>query len=51
MDTAAPAADEHLVGNPLAAEIRASALLIGSALGLMGSFALLLLFVTTAYGR
>lgn len=46
MDTSAPTAEPY----PLAAEIRHSALLLGGALGLMGSFALVLLVLTTRVG-
>ena len=48
MDRALPA--DELPKNPLADEIRHSAILIGGALGLMGAFALLLLFLTTRFG-
>jgi hypothetical protein len=46
MDTALPAEEP----NPLTAEIRHSAYLLGGSLGLMGSFALLLLLLTTGLG-
>jgi hypothetical protein len=57
-DTPTPAAlaathNAALAATPtaaLAAEIRHSALLLGGSLGLMGSFALLLLLVTTRLG-
>ncbi len=49
MDTHAPSgpAAEPSAEGLLAAEIRQSALLLGGALGLMGSFAMLLLLLTT----
>jgi hypothetical protein len=62
MDTPAPTADSpplppHTPGyataypaGALAAEIRHSVLLLGGALGLMGSFAALLLLLTTRLG-
>lgn len=46
MDTPASPAEPH----PLAEEIRHSALLLGGALGLMGTFALVLLLLTTRFG-
>ena len=48
MKRATPA--ERVPATPLAEEIRHSALLLGLALGVMGSFALLLLFLTTRFG-
>jgi hypothetical protein len=48
MDTPAPTAEPAT--GALAAEIRHSALLLGGALGLMGSFALLLLLLTARLG-
>ncbi len=48
MDRALPT--DELPTDPLADEIRHSAALLGGALGLMGAFALLLLFLTTRFG-
>lgn len=48
MDRARPA--EESATDPLADEIRHSALLLGGALGLMGLFAVVLLFLTTRLG-
>jgi hypothetical protein len=48
MDTPAPTVEP--APGTLAAEIRHSALLLGGALGLMGSFALLLLLLTARLG-
>lgn len=45
-----PAARRHGQDSALAAEIRHSAYLIGGALGFIGSFAMLLLFLTTRFG-
>jgi hypothetical protein len=57
MDTPAPTADSPSPGyapahpaGALAAEIRHSVLLLGGALGLMGSFAALLLLLTARLG-
>ena len=55
MDTSLPSAGDPASRQlaphgALAAEIRHSAYLIGGALGLMGSFAALLLFLTTRFG-
>ena len=49
MDTPAPAPHEASVAL-LAAEIRHSALLLGGALGLMGTFAVALLLLTARLG-
>lgn len=48
MDRAQPV--EESVVDPLADEIRHSALLLGGALGLMGLLAVVLLLVTTRFG-
>jgi len=48
MDT--PATRVELTPGSLAVEIRHSAMLLGGALGLMGSFALLLLLLTARLG-
>lgn len=48
MDTPAPTVEPAT--GALAAEIRHSALLLGGALGLMGTFALLLLLLTARLG-
>ena len=48
MDRARPV--EESTADPLAEEIRHSALLIGGALGLMGLFAVVLLLLTTRFG-
>ena len=55
MDTSPPPAEDsaarwHAQDGALAAEIRHSAYLIGGALGFIGSFAMLLLFLTTRFG-
>jgi hypothetical protein len=50
MDTPAPPVPQDASMGPLAAEIRHSAFLIGGALGLMGTFALLLLLLTARLG-
>jgi hypothetical protein len=48
MDRAMPV--EESAVDPLADEIRHSALLLGGALGLMGVFAVVLLLLTTRFG-
>ena len=45
-----PAARWHGQPTELATEIRHSAYLIGGALGFIGAFAMLLLFLTTRFG-
>jgi hypothetical protein len=50
MDTPAPSVPQEASVALLAAEIRHSAYLLGGALGLMGSFALLLLLLTARFG-
>jgi hypothetical protein len=51
MDRALPADEAPAdARDPLGAEIRHSALLLGGALGVMGLFALVLLLVTTGLG-
>jgi hypothetical protein len=51
MDRALPAEEFPVPRvDPLADEMRHSALLLGGALGLMGLFALVLLLVTTRFG-
>ena len=50
VDCDAPGRHTALASQVLAAEIRHSAYLIGGALGFIGSFAMLLLFLTTRFG-
>ena len=50
MDRSAPAAAEQVGAAALAAELRHSVLLLGGAMGLMGSFAVLLLLLSTRLG-
>lgn len=55
MDTSPPPAEDRASDalgqrSALAAEIRHSAYLLGGALGFIGSFAMLLLFLTTRFG-
>ena len=50
MDTHQPPGGPPPPATALAAEIRHSALLLGGALGLMGSFAVTLLLLTTRLG-
>ena len=52
MDTSQPPAEDAppATQGALAAEIRHSAYLLGGALGFIGAFALLLLFLTTRFG-
>jgi hypothetical protein len=51
MDRALPADEAPAdAGDPLGAEIRHSALLLGGALGLMGALALVLLLLTAGLG-